>query len=463
MHSGSVTACTSAGRHDNEPSERQKFSEDEDGDRISNLPDFIIGHILTFLHTKNAIQTSLLSSRWRYMWTFITKLSFKDNELPVSFPREKIKTWFVNYVSRVFLHLNSASIEEFSLEIDEKYDSYLINQWISAVSNKRVKRIHVWSIKACDLFFCPLFKCQSLEELVLDIIGGCSIKIPTFVSLSSLTVLDLVGITFTCYSSITSKELTLNFPVLRAYKTRRCTWLDVKSLTLEAPILEEVSLSYNESHAEIKFCTSHLKEFHYNNDRSAETVVLDAHIASTKIRLSDFWDINVQESWIFVCKLLTVNAKCSKLCLELNWWYLAGQEHYLAGIPEFELLRDLELHYVTGEVLLRLLLKSPYLETLVCNRILDSYEEEPVNFATVPDCFLSTLKEVTFENITDNECELSFAKFVMENAQVLERISFSCSRKPHVLENFQKKLASVNCSSNIAIEEYYSCYLGSYL
>ncbi|KAK2459039.1 F-box/FBD/LRR-repeat protein [Trifolium repens] len=452
MHSGSVTARTSAGRHDNEPSKWQKFSEDED--MISNLPDFIIGHILTYLRTKNAIQTSVLSWRWRYMWTFITKLRFTDTELPLSFPHApKTKTWFVNHVSRVLLHLNSASIEEFSLQICEKHDSYLINQWISAVSNKRVKRINVQSMKALDLFYYPLFACKSLEELVLDMLSGCSIQIPTFVSLSSLTVLDMSKITFTCYSSNTSKELTLNFPVLREYRTWGCNWLDVKSLTLEAPLLKEVSLSYNKSHAEITFCASHLTEFDYHGDISAETIMLDAHIASTKIELLIFRNDNVQDSWIFVCKLLTVNAKCSKLCLEANWRYLAGEEHYLAGIPEFGLLRDLELCSVTGEVLLRLLLKSPCLETLVCDQMLNFNEEAQPNFAR-PDCFLSTLKVVKFENISGNKCELSIAKFVMENAQVLERISFSCSSKLRILQTFEEKLASVNFSSNIAFAHY---------
>ncbi|CAJ2633295.1 unnamed protein product [Trifolium pratense] len=39
-----------------------------------------------------------------------------------------------------------------------------------------------------------------------------------------------------------SKELTLNFPVLREYKTFGCTWLGVKRVTLQAPLLEEVSI-----------------------------------------------------------------------------------------------------------------------------------------------------------------------------------------------------------------------------
>jgi hypothetical protein len=91
---------------------------------------------------------------------------------------------------------------------------------------------------------------------------------------------------------------------------------------------------------------------------------------------------------------------------------------------------------------------------LADHQMLDFYEEAPPNFATVPDCFLSTLKVVKFENISGNKCELSIAKFVMENAQVLERISFSCSSKLCILQKFEEKLASVNFSSNIAFAQY---------
>jgi hypothetical protein len=52
-------------------------------------------------------------------------------------------------------------------------------------------------------------------------------------------------------------------------------------------------------------------------------------------------------------------------------------------------------------------------------------EEESMDFAIVPDCFLSTLKVVKFYKFFGGERELSFAKFVMENAKVLERIAFS--------------------------------------
>ncbi|XP_065853924.1 F-box/LRR-repeat protein 25-like [Euphorbia lathyris] len=46
-------------------------------DRISDLPDSIIHHILSFLpSTKQAIQTSVMSKRWQKQWTYVPVLIF---------------------------------------------------------------------------------------------------------------------------------------------------------------------------------------------------------------------------------------------------------------------------------------------------------------------------------------------------------------------------------------------------
>nr|XP_023884351.1 FBD-associated F-box protein At3g52670-like isoform X2 [Quercus suber] len=50
-------------------------------DGISDLPDFVLSHILAFLTTKDAVATSILSNRWKTLWTLVPNLDFDDYEL----------------------------------------------------------------------------------------------------------------------------------------------------------------------------------------------------------------------------------------------------------------------------------------------------------------------------------------------------------------------------------------------
>ncbi|KAG5539161.1 hypothetical protein RHGRI_019650 [Rhododendron griersonianum] len=61
----------------------KKTLDDDDGgdDRISALPDGLLCHILSFLHTSQAVATAILSTRWKYLFTSLPDFDVDDSLL----------------------------------------------------------------------------------------------------------------------------------------------------------------------------------------------------------------------------------------------------------------------------------------------------------------------------------------------------------------------------------------------
>ncbi|KAJ0851186.1 putative F-box domain, leucine-rich repeat domain superfamily, F-box-like domain superfamily [Helianthus annuus] len=55
---------------------------EEKEDRISNLPDELIRHIMSFLDMKNAVRTSALSHKWEHIWTSTHSFNLNSCEFP---------------------------------------------------------------------------------------------------------------------------------------------------------------------------------------------------------------------------------------------------------------------------------------------------------------------------------------------------------------------------------------------
>nr|XP_033512355.1 F-box/LRR-repeat protein 25-like [Nicotiana tomentosiformis] len=80
-------------------------------DKLSQLPDDILVSILSKLTLKEAVLTSFLSSRWRYIWTRVTRLNFN---LVTEFCRKETLR-HINWANHVLGLHKSSPLEEFTV------------------------------------------------------------------------------------------------------------------------------------------------------------------------------------------------------------------------------------------------------------------------------------------------------------------------------------------------------------
>ncbi|XP_060667911.1 F-box/FBD/LRR-repeat protein At4g26340-like [Ziziphus jujuba] len=145
-------------RNNKKKKKKDKQFNNEDDDRISELPEDIMVRIVSLLPLKEAAATSILSKRWRNIWTFTTNLDFHDEQTVnylFNLPREDYHTLinharlkYIDGVNRVITKLSSKTnntlvgglINRFRINFDLcRSFSYSIDNWIEFAMKNRVQ------------------------------------------------------------------------------------------------------------------------------------------------------------------------------------------------------------------------------------------------------------------------------------------------------------------------------------
>ncbi|CAI8591652.1 unnamed protein product [Vicia faba] len=337
-------------------------------DRVSELPDAILCHILSFLPTKLAVSTSILSKRWKPIWLSVTTFDifefFPDNVLC-----SVLQSRDINLPIILFRILCS--------------EPQIFNLLINSAIPRGVQTLEL------NLTCVPL-KMKTLFNIL---------------TCNTLTLLKLTNIFIEedfpqrIVSSI--KTLHLNDVHFRSEKHMICFFLAF-------PVLEELLSNGVHVIGGRKFIPQTGGTIHCLPN------LLRANISD--IQLISFFSLS---------RALILNVKQKPLLstVQIPMFY---------HLTQMELVFNVEKTWLAKwKWILKMLQQSPNLQHLIIhqeieneNGINDKNWEEP---QIVPECLSSQLRTCLFRWFRGTKCELKFIKYVMRNSKLLSLMTIYTS------------------------------------
>ncbi|XP_024004281.1 F-box/LRR-repeat protein At2g42730 [Eutrema salsugineum] len=203
-------------------------------DEISRLPDEFLGRILSFLSTKEAASTSVLSKRWRNVFVLVSNIDIDDRQSVRKTTRRNRSDTpknFMAFVDRLLNLQGDSSIKKLTLKshvgVRGGTDSTRIRSWILNVLERGVVDLDLFISSKGKSSPVPslIFKCKTLVKLRLA--RGFTIKLPPDVSLPMLSKLYLDSVDFDGDGDNVVGTLLSRCPVLEELvveEQRRVKW-----------------------------------------------------------------------------------------------------------------------------------------------------------------------------------------------------------------------------------------------
>ncbi|TXG47060.1 hypothetical protein EZV62_026354 [Acer yangbiense] len=439
-------------------------------DIISRMPDDVLSHIISRLEAKDVVKTSILSTRWKNVWTLIYNLCFRDG-----YGGNRV-TLFVNFVEFVFHRCQSNNIQNFHLwtcyELQES-DAARLTDLICFAVERNVCSLTLKFIVEGEYPMIRLpqsmLTCKSLVKLslgfwdfVLDIPDG----------VVCFPCLKFLSFHVYCPNSNLMQKLFRSCPILEELKIKGVYGWDgnVWTFDITKPTLKKLKIDLRATgdddiilHRFVVRAPNleylHVCNFFLVCSVLGETpflnkVILDGKVdrrllhgdSLTKPVSEFFRAINSTRFLRLDIEIMSV----SLISFNIFVMFILISHDLYGNLPSFPNLIYLHLGvgvFIGYALLVQFLDNSPNLEVLVLDKEdADSYSwDEIVSFEfeleCVPSCMLLHLKEIyLFFGEDRNLQDLDVMKCLLENSKVLERFSvnfyLSLEEQVQNLQNF---------------------------
>ncbi|KAL4619606.1 hypothetical protein ACB092_06G091800 [Castanea dentata] len=231
----------------------QKLSRKKDTwvDRISDLPESLICHILSFLPVKEAVATSILSSRWEHLWTLFSTLDLDSNTIGESLscgqsPNQgPCKPFSFGHIVSTLLTLHTAPyLRTLRLKFFLCRNCSRFDKWIGNVVERKLEELNLQIYGDC-LFWKlsqSIFSCKTL--VVLNLKGTIVLDPPPSFQFPSLKILRLIHIVYRPDSVF---RLLSGCPVLEDLSFQRQALAVVFKHKICASTLKRLSITFGQS------------------------------------------------------------------------------------------------------------------------------------------------------------------------------------------------------------------------
>ncbi|KAL6645135.1 hypothetical protein ACP70R_016743 [Stipagrostis hirtigluma subsp. patula] len=447
-------------------------------DRLSSLPDGVLGHILSFLPTKEAGRTAVLARRWRYMFAEVHTMSFEQDRVThmgddytfylESQERRSLNGNFLDDVCAAVLARRrcggvapSTSLRSFRLffEDDEGYTEWdgpmvesLINHVLQQSNQELRLDLRFWTGEHCasgsdsDSYEDPwrkawcyphlparLFRCPYLRSLR---VGHCRLTPPEAVVLPSLETLHLTDIDEPCAPI---QRLISGCPRLADLTLEACSKL--KRVSVLHKRLRRLALRYCHNVVGVAVDASELTTLCYRGALPPESLLTlhgSPRIASCTMDICGTIPSKKGEFAAFR-KLLGNFVDVKHLHLQSSRLGCGIESSLFVGFPAFSNLRRLELSGCLEDssivvAVAMILEKTPNLEALSLFLTPGSQEGGRIRRAQ-PGMSLPCLRQINLVHYRGGEAQRTLVKLLLRNALVLQELCVVFSKGPFALQS----------------------------
>ncbi|CAI8618056.1 unnamed protein product [Vicia faba] len=245
---------------------RTRVSGDQNQDRLSDLPECIILHILSFLSIQHAVQTCVLSTRWKHLWKRIPTIRLN------SFQFRTLKIFSVFLSKILSLRDTSTAPHTFDLFRHRDIEPRLLKKFLNYVFyyNTHLKHLGISVNGDTALILSCVSSCRALTSLKLSLHprgrDPTETLFPNSLNLPLLTSLDLTNFAF-CGDESGCADPFLAFTKLNTLVLRCCKVMDAQILSISSHTLVNFAMHHNSSLlAKIKLYVPTLSTFNYTGN-----------------------------------------------------------------------------------------------------------------------------------------------------------------------------------------------------